>query len=176
MDVCKRVYHLPFKRPRWWMKITIKAITINWIQSIIQSEATQGDKRHFSLLNCFLNAQAFFLFLFLFLVGFFYLQMWYVQSTATPTCPFGNSHQWNEFKKPECSRRSCTSKRWRSLEQQSNNWAQLLSNTVKTTTSISWANNHIRLTENQFAKLTDLRLCLCAGGGRGICCVIVIIN
>lgn len=47
-DVCKRAYHLPSKRPRWWMKITIQAITINWIQSIIQSEATQGDNRSFS--------------------------------------------------------------------------------------------------------------------------------
>lgn len=55
-DVCKRAYHLPFKRPtRWWMERTTKAIKINWIPSIILSEAPQGDvlKRSPNLLrNC----------------------------------------------------------------------------------------------------------------------------
>lgn len=58
MDACRRAYHLPSKHPQWWMKIAIKAITINWIQSIIPSEATQGDKRTF-LSNYFLNAHLF---------------------------------------------------------------------------------------------------------------------
>lgn len=162
MDACKRAYRLPSKRPLWWTKCAIKAIRINRIRSIIQSEATRGDEpsiqSHYSLM----------LTLFWFPLCSAHLQMRYVQPAAS-TCPFCLP-QRNELPKSKRSRRLSAERRC-SLELQSNDWAHFLSNAIETTYSSAWANNDIRLTENKFAEFIALQLCLRCWGNRGVCVV-----
>lgn len=57
--VFKRAYHLLFKRPQWWWMKCIKAIKvavrINWTQSIIPREASQGKKIMFFFVSLFIQ-------------------------------------------------------------------------------------------------------------------------
>lgn len=130
-DVCRRAYRLPSKH-QWWMTRTIKAIKINWIQSITRSVATQGDERSIcwkALLS----------------ISFLRPQMWYVQPTA-PARPF--SLEWNELPQPQRARRP-SSPQWRhSLELQPHCRPQLSPESLATTNSSARANNNVRLTEN----------------------------
>lgn len=94
-DVCRRAYRLPSKH-QWWMTRTIKAIKINWIQSITRSVATQGDERSI----CWKVLLS---------ISLLRPQMWYVQST-TPARPF--PFEWYELPQPQRARRPSPSQ-WR---------------------------------------------------------------
>lgn len=130
-DVCRRAYRLPSKH-QWWMTRTIKAIRINWIQSITRSMATQGDERSI----CWKN---------LLLISFLCPQMWYVQSTA-PARPFPLER--NELPQPQRARRPRPSQWWHSLELQPCRHPELPSEPHETAHSSARANHDVCLTEN----------------------------
>lgn len=131
MDACKKAYLLPSKRPRWWMKCTIKAVRVNWIQSIIRSEATQGDVLiRWNSFVCFCRSRKLFFQCSINLSNqIFHLipQMWYVQpSTPTPARICGTQRRY-ELEKSKRSRRTCSPQRRCSLELQSHSRGQLSS-------------------------------------------------